>query len=42
MDYGLVDMFEFWEYEVTYFDKDSNAEVLSAEYVNMSLKFKQE
>jgi len=22
--YGLVDVFEYWEYEVTCFDKDSN------------------
>ena len=25
MGYGLVDVFEFWEYEVTCFDKDTNS-----------------
>ena len=25
MGYGLVDMYEFWEYEVTCFDRDSNS-----------------
>ena len=24
MGYGLVDVYEFWEYEVTCFDKDTN------------------
>jgi len=41
MDYGLVDVFEFWECEVTCFDKDTNLGLL-AEYVNMFLKLKQE
>jgi hypothetical protein len=36
-DYGVVDVLEFWEYDVTCFDKD-----LFAEYVNMFLKLKQE
>jgi len=42
MGYGLVDMYEFWEYEVTCFDKDSNSAGLFAEYFNMFLKLKQE
>jgi hypothetical protein len=42
MGYGVVDMFEFWEYKVTCFDKYSNAGGLFAEYVNMFLKLKQE
>ena len=41
MGYGLVDMFEFWEYEVTCFVKDTNSGGLFAEYVNMVLKLKQ-
>jgi hypothetical protein len=40
--YSLVDMYEFWEYEVTCFDKDTNSGSLFAEYVNMFLKLKQE
>jgi len=36
-----VDVYEFWEYEVTCFDKDTNSG-LFAEYVNMFLKLKQE
>jgi hypothetical protein len=35
MGYGVVDMFEFWEYEVTCFEKGNNAGVLFAEYINM-------
>ena len=42
MGYGLVDMFEILEYEVTCYDKDSNSGGLLAEYVNMCLKLKQE
>jgi hypothetical protein len=42
MGYGLVDMFEIWEYKVTCFDKDTNSGGLFAEYVNMFLKLKQE
>ena len=42
MGYGLVKVFEFWEYSVTCFDKDTNSGGLFAEYVNMFLKFKQE
>ena len=42
MGYGLVDIYEFWEYEVTCFDRDSNSGGLFAEYVNMFLKLKQE
>jgi len=40
--YGLVEVFEFWEYSVTCFDKDTNSVVLFAEYVNMFLNLKQE
>jgi len=42
MGYGLVDVFELWEYEVTCFDKATNSGVLFAEYVNMFLKLKEE
>jgi hypothetical protein len=35
-------VFEFWEYNVTCFDKGSNTGVLFAEYVDMFLKLKQE
>ena len=42
MGYGLVDVFEFWEYEVTCFDKDTNSGGLFAQYVNMFLKLQQE
>jgi len=31
MGYGVMDMFEFWEYEVTSFDKDTNTGGLFAE-----------
>ena len=36
-----IEMFEFWEYAVTSFDKNTNAGVLFAAYVNMFLKLKQ-
>jgi len=42
MGYGLVVVFEFSEYEVTYLDKDTNSGGLFAEYVNMFLKLKEE
>jgi len=42
MGYSLVDVIEFWEYEVTCFDKDINSGCVFAEYVNMLLKLKQE
>ena len=42
MGYGLVDVYEFWEYEVTCFDKDTNSGGLFADYVNMFLKLKPE
>jgi len=35
-------VFEFWEYEVTCFDKDAITGGLFAEYVNMFLKLKRE
>ena len=37
--YRLEDVYEFWEYEVTCFDKEGG---LLAEYVNMFLTLKQE
>jgi len=37
MGYSVMDVFEFWEYEVTYFDKDTNTGGMFAEYVNMFL-----
>jgi hypothetical protein len=42
MGYGLVNVFEFWEYEVTCFDRGTNSRGLFAAYVNMFLKLKQE
>jgi hypothetical protein len=33
MDYGLIDVCEYWEYSVTFFEKDEGG--LFAEYVNM-------
>ena len=41
MGNGLVDLFEFWEYEVTCYYKDTSSVDLFAEYFNMFLKFKQ-
>jgi hypothetical protein len=40
MGYSLVDVFEFWEYNVTRFENGEGG--LFAEYVNMFLKLKQE
>ena len=42
MGYDLKDVYEFWEYKVTCFDKDTNSRGLFAEFVNMFLKLKQE
>jgi hypothetical protein len=42
MGYRLEDVYEFWEYKVTCFDKDTSSGGLFAEYVNMFLKLKQE
>jgi len=42
MGYSFVDMFEFWEYSVTCFDKETNSGGLFAGYVDMFLKLKQE
>jgi len=42
MSYGVVDMFEFWENEVTCFNNDSNVAGIFPEYVNMFLKLKNE
>jgi hypothetical protein len=38
MGYGLMNVFEFWEYEVICFDRSTNSGVLFAEYFNMFLK----
>jgi len=42
MGYVLVDVFEFCEYEVTCFDRNTSSGGLLAEYLNMFLKLKQE
>jgi hypothetical protein len=42
MGYGVVDVLEFWEYDVMCLDKDSNSGGLFSEYVNIFLKIKQE
>ena len=42
MGYDRKDVYEFWEYKVTCFDKETNSGGLYAEYVNMFLKLKQE
>jgi hypothetical protein len=42
MGYILVNVFGFWEYEITCFDKGTNSGGLFAEYVNKFLKLKQE
>ena len=42
MGYGLVDEFEFWEYKVTCYDKDTNSGGLFEEYINTFLKLEQE
>jgi hypothetical protein len=42
MGYGLVETFEFWEYNVMRYDKATNSGGLFAQYVNMFLKLKEE
>ena len=42
MVYVLVDVFEFWKYSVTCFDKGTSSGGLFADYVDMFLKLKQE
>ena len=42
LGYDVKDVYEFWEYKVTCFDKDTNSGGLFAEYVDMFLKLKQE
>ena len=37
MGYIVKEVFEFWEYKVTCFDKGSNSGGLFTEYVNMFL-----
>ena len=42
MGYGVMDVFAFCEFEVTFFVKGTNTGGMSEEYVNMFLKLKQE
>jgi len=42
MGYSLVDVFVFWEYFVTCFDKKPIQVAFFAEYVDVFLKLKQE
>ena len=42
MGYDLAEVFEFWDYCITCFDKDNNSRGLFAEYVDMTLKLKEE
>ena len=42
MGYGLKNVFQFWEYEITCFERGTNSGGLFVEYVNMFLKLKQE
>jgi len=42
MGYILMNVFEFWKYEITCFDRGTNSGGLFADYVNMFLKLKQE
>jgi hypothetical protein len=42
MGYKVMGVYEFWEYEVTCFYKDTNSGGLFAGYVNIFLKLKQE
>ena len=40
--YGVVELFEFWECELRYVKRDTNAGGLFAEHINVFLKLKQE
>jgi len=40
MGYGLLTVFQFWEIEITYFDRGTKSAGLFAEFVHMFLKFK--
>jgi len=42
MYYILMNVFLFWEYEITCFDRGTNSGGLFADYINMFLKLKQE
>jgi len=42
MGHGLMNVFEFWDYEITCPDRGTNSGSLFAEYINMFLKLKQE
>ena len=41
MDYDLMNVFEFLEYEITCFDRHTNSGDHFEEYVNMFLKLQQ-
>jgi hypothetical protein len=41
MDYDLMNVFEFLEYEITCFDRHNNSGDHFEEYVNMFLKLQQ-
>jgi hypothetical protein len=42
MGYDMMNVFEFWEYEITFFDRGTKLGSLFAMYVNMFLKLKKE
>jgi hypothetical protein len=42
MGYALVEVFEFWEYDVTCLDKDTSSGGLFAGYVDIFLKLKED
>ena len=42
MGYNLLDVFEFWEYNVTSYDNETNSGGLFAQYVNVFVKLKLE
>ena len=42
LGYSVRETFEFWEYQFTYYNQDTNSGGLFAQYVNMFLKLKQE
>jgi hypothetical protein len=42
MGYILMNGFEFWEYEITCFDRGTNSGGIFEQYANMFLKLKQE
>ena len=42
IEMGLMNVFQFWGYEITSFNRGANAGGIFAEYVNMFLKLKRE